>query len=388
MTQVSANARGKPNHHPSADLSVNTSPSLPPAQLLITGMLIAAGVSLALATRAPLAVTVLGLIIFGVLHNILEIRYVAGRFASLLTGRFLILLLSLTSGIALCRLSAQFWPDVARYAEIGIGYLILLLILTSGIALCRLTAQFWPDVARYAEIGIGYLILLAGCRIGLRGGWLVVAVAVLAVAAIGSFSYPAYHFVVLTHLHNLVPLIFLWDWARRITQPRERLGFRLTQVLWIVILPLSILLGSVDRWISAGPGVVARFVGDGSRVIAGAAPPESATQIGLRFLVMFAFMQTMHYVVWVGFLPRFAPDATAAFDARVPWLAGRRAWLVGLGAGAFLAVLFLSDYFQGRALYGALATYHAYLEFPVLLALLMAPRQFMTATPLIPATRR
>ena len=37
-------------------------------------------------------------------------------------------------------------------------------------------------------------------------------------------------------------------------------------------------------------------------------------------------------------------------------------------------VLFLSDYFAGRALYGALATYHAYLEFPVLLALIMAPR--------------
>ena len=40
---------------------------------------------------------------------------------------------------------------------------------------------------------------------------------------------------------------------------------------------------------------------------------------------------------------------------------------------AFLAVLFLSDYFAGRALYGALATYHAYLEFPVLLALVMSP---------------
>ena len=37
-------------------------------------------------------------------------------------------------------------------------------------------------------------------------------------------------------------------------------------------------------------------------------------------------------------------------------------------------MLFLSDYFAGRALYGALATYHAYLEFPVLLALLMSPR--------------
>ena len=331
---------------------------MPPARLLITGMLVVAGVSLALATRAPLTVTVLGLILFGVLHNILEIRYVAGRFASLLTGRFL----------------------------------ILLLILTTGIALCRLSAQFWPDAARNAEIGIGYLILLAGCRIGLRGGWLVVAVVVLAVASLGSFSYPAYHFVVLTHLHNLVPLIFLWDWARRIP-PRARLGFRLTQVLWIVILPLSILLGSVDRWISAGPGVVARFVGDGSRVIAGAAPPEVATQIGLRFLVMFAFMQTMHYVVWVGFLPRFAPDATAAFDARVPWLAGRRAWLVGLVAGGFLAVLFLSDYFQGRALYGALGDLSRVPGIPGPAGagdVTPAVRSGDTAfrTPFIPATRR
>ena len=225
----------------------------------------------------------------------------AGRFASLLTGRFLILLLILTSGIALCRLTAQFWPDVARYAEI---------------------AHRLPDPARRLSD-----------RTSRRR--LVVAVAVLAVAAIGSFSYPAYHFVVLTHLHNLVPLIFLWDWARRITQPRARLGFRLTQVLWIVILPLLILArcGATAGYQPA-PGVVApirrrRQPGDRREP----RRPTPPTQIGLRFLVMFAFMQTMHYVVWVGFLPRFAPDATAAFDARVPWLRGRRAWLVGLGGG-------------------------------------------------------
>ena len=43
-------------------------------------MLAAATGAMALATRAPLATTVLGLIAFGVLHNVLEIRYVAGRF--------------------------------------------------------------------------------------------------------------------------------------------------------------------------------------------------------------------------------------------------------------------------------------------------------------------
>ena len=302
-------------------------------------MLAAAGASLALAVGAPLTVTVLGLLLFGVLHNVLEIRYVAGRFATLLTGRFLALLLALISGIAVC----------------------------------RLTAASWPVGSRHAEVAIGYAILAAGCWIGLRGVALLAGLGVLALGAYASFSYPAYHFVVLTHLHNLVPLVFLWDWAGRIAAPRARLAFRMTQVLWIVVVPLLILAGALDRWVSAAPGVAARFVGDGDRIIAATAPPAATAEIGVRFLVMFAFMQTMHYVVWVGFLPRFAPDAAAAFDARVPWLRGRRAWLVGIVGGGFLAVLFLSDYFAGRALYGALATYHAYLEFPVLLALLMSP---------------
>jgi hypothetical protein len=283
---------------------------------------------------------VLGLLLFGVLHNVLEIRYVAGRFARLLSGRFLLLLLALTSGIACC----------------------------------RLTAQLWPTGSRYAEVAIGYLILAAGCWIGLRGLPLVGGLGVLGAAAYASFSFPAYHFVMLAHLHNLVPLIFLWDWAARIREPSVRLASRLTQVGWILVLPLLVLGGLFDRWVSAGPGLVARFVGDGSRVITATAPPAASVEIGLRFLVVFAFLQTMHYVVWVGFLPGYAPDAAAAFDARVPWPRGRRARIAGLVAGGFLAVLFVSDYFAGRALYGALATYHAYLEFPVLLALLMAPQ--------------
>jgi hypothetical protein len=302
--------------------------------------------SLALALRAPLTTTVLGLIAFGVLHNMLEIRYVAGRFAGLLTGRFL----------------------------------RLLLVLTTGIALCPLAAGTRLQAARAAEIAIGYLILAAGCWIGLRAAWRVVGFAVLGVAAFASFSFPGYHFVVLTHLHNLVPLIFLWDWAGRIPSARGRLAFRLSQLMWILALPLLILFGTFVLWLSAAPGIAARFVGDGSRVIASAAPPDSGAQLGLRFLVMFAFLQTMHYTVWVGFLPRFAPEAAASFDARAPWLRGRRAWVVGIVGGAFLAVLFVSDYFQGRALYGALATYHAYLEFRVLLALLMGVRTAVQPT--------
>ncbi|MFC7621811.1 hypothetical protein [Microlunatus sp. GCM10028923] len=312
--------------------------ALPAPILLNAAMIIAAAGALALALRAPLALTVLGLIAFGVLHNVLELRYVAGRFAAVLTGRFL----------------------------------ILLVILISGIVACRLIAGYQPAIAKYAEVGLGYLVLGVGCWYGLRGRRLVVALLVLAVAAVGSFGWPSYHFVMLTHLHNLVPLVFLWEWARRIPGP-ARGWFRASQVLWVLVVPALILAGAVDPLIVADPGVVAGFVGDGTRVIAASAPPDASVTIGLRLLVIFAFLQTMHYVVWVGFLPRFAPEAAAAFDARVPWLRGWRTWAVGAAGGVFLAALFLSDYFAGKALYGALASYHAYLEFPVLLALLMTP---------------
>jgi hypothetical protein len=298
-------------------------------------MPVAACGALALALRAPLATTVLGLIAFGVLHNVLEIRYVAGRFASVLRGDFLLLLVALISGIVVCRAVTYAAPG----ARVGAGY---------------------------AEILLGYVVLAVGCRRTPRR-WSVLAG--LAVACVVSLRWPAYHFVVLAHLHNVVPLVFLWEWARRLPSARLRAGFRAAQVGWVLVVPALLLAGLADPWLRGGSSVVRAFVGDGHAVLGAVSPP--GTTIGLRFLAVFAFLQTMHYVVWVGFLPRFAPDAAGAFDARVPWLRGRRAWYCGLVGGAFLAILFVSDYTSGRALYGALASYHAYLEFPVLLALML-----------------
>lgn len=85
----------------------------------------AAGTALAVALGAPLAATVLGLIAFGVLHNVLELRYVTGRFAPVLNGRFLTVLFGLISAIVLCRIAAMFVGQPARYAEILIGYAVL-----------------------------------------------------------------------------------------------------------------------------------------------------------------------------------------------------------------------------------------------------------------------
>lgn len=276
-----------------------------------------------IAIRAPLATTVLGLIAFGVLHNVLELRYVTGRFAPVLSGRLLAVLVGLITAIVLCRLAA-----------IAVG-----------------------QPARLAEIVIGYAVLGAACVYAVRGPLLALALTVLTAAAAVSLSWPAYHFVVLAHLHNVVPLFFLWEWAGRLPTAAVRRWFRAVQVGWVLVVPAVLLAGVFDQYFGGVTSAVAGFAGDSRPIVAASAPPAAViTDVGVRLLVVFAFLQTMHYFVWVAFLPRYAPEAKYAFEARVPWLTGRRAWALGAGLGAVLTLLFVIDYASGKALYAAFAS--------------------------------
>jgi hypothetical protein len=290
-------------------------------------------VALALALRAPLLLTVVGLVTFGVLHNALELRYVMGRFANVLRGPLLWILVALISGIVGCRLAG------ARTPEIVLGYAVL-------------AVGVWWAPRPVAQRSVGLAVLAAASAVSLR--------------------WPAYHFVVLAHLHNVVPLVFLWEWAGGLRAGDRRM-FRATQVGWVLAVPALIFSGLLDRWIAIGGGAVAAFAGPSARVTAPFTPPAVALDVGLRFLVVFAFLQTMHYVVWIAFLPRYAPGAARAFDARVPWLRGSRIWWAGAAIGGLLALLFVADYANGRLLYSSFASYHAYLEFPVVLVLLRMP---------------
>ncbi|MEI2827788.1 MAG: hypothetical protein V9F04_16405 [Dermatophilaceae bacterium] len=229
--------------------------------------------ALAIATQAPLATTVIGLILFGILHNVLELRYVLGRFGWILDGRVGLLLLTFTTGIVLVRLGGAYLGSWSRPVEIMLGYAVL---------------------AAGAAIGLGRSdpAPRRTIRFGVLGAALVGGLAL-------SLSFPAYHFVVLTHVHNLVPLAFLWEWSRALA-PRARRVFRGIQVGWVLVVPAAILLGALDRWVGPtsgiGSGLIAGLVGDGSGVVAASAWP-GAPDLGLRFLVVFAFLQTMHYVV-------------------------------------------------------------------------------------------
>jgi len=182
-------------------------------------LVLAAMAALALALRLPVATTVLGLVAFGVLHNVLELRYVAGRFDAVLAGPFLGFLAALITGVFVCRL----------------------LPVSAG--------------TRAVEIGLSYVLLAAACVRALRRRWvwLAVALAVLAGAAATSLAFPAYHFVVLTHLHNVVPLFFLWEWSRSIGGGRRRWAFRAVNVGWVLAIPGLLLAGAFDGVLRAAP---------------------------------------------------------------------------------------------------------------------------------------
>ncbi|MCM2423671.1 hypothetical protein [Streptomyces sp. RKAG293] len=307
----------------------------------VVGFVCAAAVALVAALRLPAGTAVLGLATFGILHNVLELRYVAGRFEGVLRGPFLRLLGLLITGIVVCRLLPP------------------------------------STVTRTGEILLAYGLLGTACVHALRSRppLLAASVTVLAAAAGTSLAFPAYHFVVLTHLHNIVPLLFLWEWSRRL--PQGRATFRAVQCGWVLAVPTLLMAGVFDHWLAAGTAWT-------DRLSAAYTPPAWLdSTVSLRFVAVFAFLQTMHYVVWVWFLPRYAPDATRSFERRVPVLRGWRAWALGLGVAAALASLFATDYAQGKALYAAIASYHAYLEFPVLLMLIlgMGPARAPVAGP-------
>lgn len=85
----------------------------------------AAVVALAIAVTAPLATTVIGLIGFGLLHNVLELRYVLGRYGWVLGGRVGGLLLVLITGVVGTRLLAGYLGSWGRAGEIVLGYAVL-----------------------------------------------------------------------------------------------------------------------------------------------------------------------------------------------------------------------------------------------------------------------
>ncbi|WP_076263697.1 hypothetical protein [Intrasporangium flavum] len=311
-----------------------------------TGALaVAAATALVVALASPVATAVIGLIIFGTLAVLLELRYLIGRL-----------------------------PVIAR-RDVVSGLAVLL----AGTSVLRLAEHLLGSQARRAEAMLGFCVVALVARVGLRGRRRVVAYVVAGLLGAASLVWPDHYAFALLHLHQLVVLVFLWDWAGRLPRAFDRRLFRGVQLAWGLLVPAALLAGAVDSWLTGEPGIVRSVVGDGRSLVAAAALPGDASGVlDLRLLTVYAFLQTMQLLVWVAFMPRFATEESAAFEGRFPWLTGARVWAVGFIAAAVVAVVFAMGFRQGQVLFGALWSWAVHLEMAAALVVVAAGRRTRT----------
>lgn len=284
-----------------------------------------AAAALPLVLISPVVTSILALATFGLVHTFLELRWVLARFRSFLSGRFLLALLVPASAIAVARL-----VGAPRPVEIVAGFALLGLGVAQGARTGRLSA---PAAT--------------------------LAAATLAAALVGSLAATHMYGIVLAHAHNVVTGILLWNWAGDWShEPVRQRRFRTALVVLFAVLPAAVLSGAFDGLL---PDRVTGIVP--STVSPGWASPTAT----VRLMAVFAFLQLVHYGVWCWLLPRRSDTAPLGGPAGRTARATLAAFAVAAG---LLALVFSTDLTTGRTLYTSVATYHAYLEFPVVLLLL------------------
>lgn len=325
--------------------TLHRSPSLTTPGLFLLLAAVALG---ALAVVAPYEVTAYGVMILGPLHVLLAARYLTGRVAGAVTPR----------------LSAV------------VAATIVLMIIVRAATLTN--AHLGHVLELFASMGVVSFALF----VGLRGTWRWVAMVPLVAAVALTFADMPWYWHFFTHAHNVIPMIFLWDYARG-SSASKRAGFVLANLVWMIGIPAIILAGVADPLLNAAsPAGVANLV-DPSMLVAGAAPPGAPAELGIRFLAAFGFMQSMHYVLWMVFFQTFGRQ-----DAqRSPFFRGAPAWI---GVGAICVAIWAAyafGYLEGRAVYSIFGAINVYLEQPIAVWLLLTALPVAATTPLIARLR-
>ena len=290
------------------------------------GLLATATVLGLVALQAPFAVAAFGIMLFGPLHVLLAVRYLSGR--------------------------------VADAVPASTGWLLVALL--AAMALVRAVTSFFPHLGHQLELFASMGMVAFALALGLRGRLRLFALLPAVLAVVLSLAHLPWYGHLLTHGHNLIPLIFLWDWARGRTH-RHRLAFVAANLVWLIGIPTAILIGATDPLLNGEPPGLVTQVVDPAALIATAAPPGIDPVLGLRLLGLLAFLQLMHYVLWMVFFQVWGRSQVE----RSPLPAGWRFWALAGGATAAVWAAYAVSYFDGRAAYSVLGASNAYLEQPV-----------------------
>lgn len=315
------------------------------ATLLVAGALVAA----AAATIAPLAVYASTLAAFGLWHVAAEMRYVVSRFSGRFPHDLATLWMALLALLVLVRLNDAFggrWPGGRSVWEVAVLLALALVTLkfaaTSG-------DRSRAIAASTAVAGFGYF----GCR------------------------DPITTLAVLAFAHNLTPIGFLLERF----EGREQRRVAMLSAVVFVLIPVAVVFGmpfsprfAIDAFAAqsfGGLGTIERQFGV-------FLPPSVVDlPIATRLFACAVYLQTVHYFTVIEILPRLtAPrPALRRFDPKKIAVAA---------AAAGLGFYFTTSFSDARRLYAIPAAVHAFLEWPLFLALIAMPKPSAEATP-VPA---
>jgi hypothetical protein len=268
---------------------------------------------------------------------------------------------------------------------------------------------FWLAVAAplvalslTTEPAFGFLAV-AGGALALPRAWtarrVLVALAALGLAAL-AWWLPREISPVMAHVHNVAAVLFFVAWPHLAGRARHlRAGWHLAPLALVVAATIAIFAGVLDP-LARGTGAIETSEGLGTPLwvhLATLSPAwlEAGPDLGLRFVLFFAFAQSVHYGVWLRAVPEEdrARPTPRTFRASVEALReeGSLGVIVAFAVAALgLAVWAAFDLYEARFGYLRGALFHGYLELAIAAALLAGPEARLarlSPAPLRPSPR-
>lgn len=314
-----------------------------PAALIVSLPVVIAGVVAA----APLAVSIGAVLVCAGPHNLQEARYFLRRLPA-----------------RLGRLRAFFAVGCCGTAVLAAGFITLVWATRTGRVAGEASSV---ALAAWETTLIAWMATLVWLRGRTpprwRCSWLV-PTALVAVAA--AWAAPAVFSVALVYLHPLLAILFL---DRELLRQRSPWRMAVRRAAWMVppcIVGLLVVAHALPPLV--GDDLVSRQIE--AHVGGGVVP-----LVGLRGLVtVHAFLELLHYAVWIVAIPAAALPASWHLDA-APLARRSPAWRLGLRTVSLVGGLlviglwawFAADYAVARDVYFTVAILHVLAEFPMLL---------------------
>ncbi len=283
-----------------------------------------------LAVRAPVALFFLGPLLFGVVHLAADVRYLALR----------------------CDV-----PRALVLPSVGFAVAITALRFAGGGGLFPALQVDEPGVV-LGLVWIG-LALTVGLAVGRSARRAASAASFFLVAILLAAGHTRATSLAMVHVHNLVALV-AW-----LTLFRRRAGWLLLPVVMVAALTALLVSGATLAWTFEGGGDLAfeTHVEELARWLA----PGLELRLGGALVVVFVFLQGVHYAAWTGWIPQDALPGEGTPSFRQSLRALRADF--GTPALAVMAVVALGMLVAGavdlrRAVgwYMSLATSHAWFE--------------------------